>query len=110
MISVVGARHPALDRSDVRTNVVPSTEVALGGIAHPGEGEGDMSTALVYLHGIGHGDREASWAAGLNKGLAGRGYPQIEPDGDGVDGGVRVVRPRYSALCPRRRARRRRCR
>ena len=45
---------------------------------------------IVYLHGVGNGDPERSWLAGLNRGLAGIGAAPIE-DSD-------VIAPRYSGI------------
>ena len=43
---------------------------------------------LLFLHGVGDGNRDGAWLTGLNAALGGLGYPQVDP--------VRVIAPRYS--------------
>ncbi|CAQ00493.1 putative membrane protein [Clavibacter sepedonicus] len=43
---------------------------------------------LVFLHGIGDGDKEDTWREHLTRGLAGLGYPDLV--------GVEVIAPKYS--------------
>lgn len=44
---------------------------------------------IVFLHGIGDGDPNLNWLAGLNRGLEQAGYPKIERS--------QVIAPRYSS-------------
>lgn len=43
---------------------------------------------LLFLHGVGDGDREDVWRAQLAETLVGLGYPDLE--------NVRVVAPKYA--------------
>jgi pimeloyl-ACP methyl ester carboxylesterase len=45
---------------------------------------------IVFLHGIGAGDPNRGWLAGLNRGLVEAGFPEVDEK--------RVIAPRYSSL------------
>lgn len=49
-----------------------------------------MSNApvLLFLHGVGDGNRDGAWLTGLSAALARLGYPQVDPE--------RVIAPRYA--------------
>ncbi|MBB1032628.1 hypothetical protein G6027_17480 [Dietzia sp. SLG310A2-38A2] len=49
-----------------------------------------MSKKIVYLHGVGEGDPQRSWLAGLNHGLAAAGVGPVDES--------EVICPDYSWL------------
>lgn len=49
-----------------------------------------MAVKIVFLHGIGDGDPQADWLAGLNQGLAAAGHPPVDR--------AEVLAPQYSEL------------
>ena len=45
---------------------------------------------IVFLHGIGTGDPNGGWLAGLNRGLVEGGFPEVDDN--------RIIAPRYNSL------------
>ena len=44
--------------------------------------------ALLFLHGVGDGNRDGAWLTGLSAALSRLGYPDVDPE--------RVIAPRYA--------------